>query len=205
MTPSQRTRFYFPAWGDAAKRRGWLMMEGRLLADLAAPLWLAPEHPLTDLLPQIHAHARALAADAGRAPKPDDLRHGCTIALLGRNKSSNSFTNAEVDRHVALFRLLAAPDDLNALRAFLEPEHAQRLRYLRACRLLATDSYILAIARDKFGPPDFEPPFWENLRLPHLSQLLLTLRHRQPTKHQPATPEPEPELYPEMERAGEPF
>jgi len=205
MTPKESRRFYFPAWGDAAKRRGWLMMDGRLLADLAARLWLPPEHPLTDLLPMIHTHARALAADAGRAPKPDDLRHACHLVALGRDLSSKRMASAQTDRVVALFRLIADPENLAHLTAWAEPDEAPRRRYVRACRLLATDAYILAIARDKFGPHDFEPPFWEQLCLPHLAQLLLTLRHRQPTKHQPATPEPEPELYPEMERAGEPF
>lgn len=185
MTPAQQRRFYFPAWQDAAKRRGWLMMEGRLMADLDAPLWLPPEHPLTDLLPLIHQHARTRAAAAGHAPQPDDLRHACTIAALGRDKSSTRFTNAETDRLVALFRLIADPENLAHLTAWAEPEQATRRRYLRACRELATDAYILAIARDKFGPGEFEPPFWENLRLPHLAQLLLTLRHRHPTKHQP--------------------
>lgn len=178
MTPAQQRRFYFPAWQDAARRRGWVMMEGRLIADLDARLWLPPEHPLTDLLPQIHAHARTLASADQRAVKPDDLRHACHLVALGHNQSSKRLTNTETDRVVALFRLIADPDSLTHLTAWAEPEQAQRRRYVRACRLLATDAYILAIARDKFGPGDFDPPWWENLRLPHLANLLLTLRTR---------------------------
>lgn len=185
MTPNQQRRLYFPAWQDAARKRGWVLIERRLLADLDAPHWLPPEHPLSELLPEIHAHARTLATAAGRAVKPDDLRHACHRAALGHDRSSKQLTNPETDRVVALFRLIADPENLAYLTAWAEPEIAQRRRYVAACRHLAEDAYILAIARDKFGPGDFEPPFWEGLRLPHLAQLLLTLRHRPAGRRQP--------------------
>ena len=178
MTPAQQRRFYFPAWQDAARRRGWLMMDGRLMADLDAPLWLPIEHPLTDLLPAIHARARELASAEHRAPQPNDLRHACHHVALGRDLSSKRMNSSQTDRVVALFRLIADPENLAPLTAWAEPDASKCRRYVRACRLLATDAYILAIARDKFCPGDFEPPFWESLRLPHLAQLLLTLRNR---------------------------
>lgn len=178
MTPTQQRRLYFPAWGDAARARGWVMAGRRLVADLAAPVEFPDTHPLSVLLPAIHEHAQNLAIANHRAIRPDDLRHACHVAILGRDRSSTALNNRELDRVLDLFRLLADPENLDRIRAIEDPDHAQRLRYVAGIRARVTDAYALAIARDKFGPADFDGTFWERLEIAHLAQLHLTILNR---------------------------
>jgi len=202
MTPLQSRRLYFPAWGRAAKRRGWILHEGRLLADLDAPLWLPADHDLTTLLPVIHTRARELAAATRRAVLPDDLRHACGIIVTGKNLSSTRFTSEQTNRAVALFNLLSDPENMAFIAAWSDPDTAARASYIHTISTHATEAYTVKIARDKFSPRDFDGTFWQKLPTPFLYQLMLTIRKRQPTRRL-APPAPEPA--PEMETAGQPF
>ena len=71
------------------------------------------------------------------------------------------------DRVLAELNAILHPDNLNAQ---LRQVNMPRIRLIHAIRQLQDEPYILAIARDKFARSD-----WENLPLPQLHQLRMTL------------------------------
>ena len=89
--------------------------------------------------------------------RPDADRHALHLAALGYECSSKRFTNAEFDKVLAEFRAVSDPANLGAqLRQQRQPktrllwkiEHEQR-----ACLAIYVEdaeSYIMALARDKF-------------------------------------------------------
>lgn len=185
MTPNQQRRFYFPLWNAAANHHGWIMIKGRLIAPRPESDSGATE--VEQLIASIWAHAETLAQKAHRAITADDLRHACHIVALGKDKSSADITSKELDRLADLFRLLAQPDSIDLMRAWLEPEIGQRKRQVLAIRRYAatitggnefqTEPYICKIAEAKFGAR-FRNPFWEDLDLRDLTQLAITLSER---------------------------
>jgi hypothetical protein len=170
VTPKQRTRFYFPAWNATAKAHHWRTSEGRLIGQ-RLDCWSNPK--LNEVYQRIWNLAEQWAAAERRALRPDDFRHACHVVALGRDKSSANLTNDELDRVVALFGLLADPDDLRATMAWLSPNEARRKRMLWWIRNHCVESYVVAICREKFGAD--EPA---TLRFDQLHQLHMTLRHR---------------------------
>lgn len=195
MTDAQKFRFYLPPWRDCVKANRWHMEKGRLCgAGLEAPA------ALTELA-QVVTFARQLAATAHRGPLVNDLRHGCHIVALGRDKSSKEFTNAELDRVESLFRLLTDPDDINARLDWEDPTRAAKRRQLWFIRNAAPAAYVRAIARDKFGTAD-----WENLTVAQLKFLAMTLANRRNRKAGTSNAEPRTSnLEPEVPAENCPF
>jgi hypothetical protein len=169
MTPAQR-QLYFRTWGACAKARGWTARDGRE-ADSA---WFAAAPDLVELHTQVWNEAGALAALEGRDVSADDLRHACH-RVAGAPPSSAKLSNADLDRVLALFRLLADPDDLDAMLAWENPEASEAKRLLWAIRRLAPEAYTRALASDRFHTKN-----WEALPVGDLRQLALTLRLRKP-------------------------
>ncbi len=168
MTEAQQRRYYFPNW-NSAFNANWrrekcrvLKLEGRIEGD-----WVR----------KVEALAQQIALQHHRAPTADDLRHACHALALGRDKSSADLDNREVDRVVTLFRLLADPDDLDAVTNWDYPEIAARKRLVYAINSAAPHAYIDTICRGKFSQI-YEPPFWEDLPIGALRHLALTLRNR---------------------------
>jgi len=88
----------------------------------------------------------------------DKFRHELHIRALGRDKSSSSFTNADLDRVLAVFRAISQPANLNAqlrqqhqarTRLLKKIEHQQRL--LKALGIANPVAYVSAILRDRFA------------------------------------------------------
>lgn len=104
-----------------------------------------------------------------------ELRHGCHRVALGGDKSAKALTNAEADRVVALFNLIASPEDLDAMLAWEHPEAGAVKRLAWAIEHLAPAAYVEAVASDKFGTRA-----WRSLPEASLRQLALTLRNRKP-------------------------
>ena len=110
VTPNQQ-QLYFRAWGACAKARGWTTADGRA-ADRA---FFAAAPEIAQLHEQVWAWADGLAQQHGRDVTADHLCHACHGVALGVDKSSKLFTNAELDRVLALFAVLTDPDDLTAV------------------------------------------------------------------------------------------
>ncbi|HOQ48170.1 MAG TPA: hypothetical protein PLH97_10995 [Verrucomicrobiota bacterium] len=175
MTNGQKYKFYFPAWNACCQANGWHTSDGFATVD-ESRLSEEGRKVLT------FARQRALMRDgvkllAAQPVKLDDLRHGAHWVALGRDKSSEDLTNAEVDRVVALFQVLTDPDDLGARLkwdAYLrgeDPGEVKRLDW--SIRHAAPDAYVRTIAADKFGTRA-----WEHLNVNQKRQLAITLTER---------------------------
>lgn len=171
MTERQQKRFYFPNW-NAAFNANWRREKSRVLA--------VENRIESEWVRKVETLAQQLALQQHRAPVADDLRHACHVVAISRDKSSHDLSNAELDRVVTLFKLLANPDDLDAVMSWQHPENAERKRLVYAIKTAAPHAYIDDICRDMFAPI-YEPPFWEDLPIASLRHLSVTLKHRKAT------------------------
>jgi hypothetical protein len=180
MTPRQ-TSAYWRAWGRVVRANRWSMLQGVLhpqatlaTSDIHALVWQAAE-------------ARAAAKTA--PVTADDLRHGCHIAALGRDKSSKDLgTGRDITRLFALFRLLQNPDDIAARIEWGDTAGAadSRRRMIHRIRTAAPQAYTLQICRDRFASVLRESD-WESLPLPALRQLVMILAQRTENFRRPIT------------------
>jgi len=176
MTEKQQRRLYFPAWGKCAAANDWRMQKGRLVADLAQQREevLAWDEPARTAMLNVLDYAEQLAMQEHRAVTADDLRHGCNlVATAGRKSGSGDLRNREVNRVVALFRLLHEPGDLDCIMAWLNPEESDRKSLASFIRRLAPEATLTAIARNAFGTI-----FWEDLDAQKLRWLLGQVKKR---------------------------
>jgi len=186
MTSAQRKRYYFPAWQKCAAALGWRMRKARLEADLPTQYAQAEAEtghsalcnphsaiacsPGWDMRLQVIAIAQSVARQSHRAVTADDLRHACNlVAADGKATSSDRLTHRQITRAVQLFNLLADPDDLAAVNAWLHPEDAERLdliRYMerRPAKILAA---YRAIADNRWGSIDWKTRGLDDLRWLH--------------------------------------
>ena len=93
------------------------------------------------------------------------------MAAIGKVGSSKTLTNAQFDRVLGLFRLLADPT-VGSVVAFDDDEAGVRRRYLWVIRQAAM-GYWRRIANDRFGHADLDRLATEQLR-----QLSMTVRSR---------------------------
>jgi hypothetical protein len=175
MTLNQKFKFYFPAWNDCCQANSWRMEKKRLVID---------ESRITEEGRKVLTLARQRAQMANRPTAVDDMRHGAHILALGRDKSSEHLTNAEVDRVVTLFRLLQDPEDLDAVMKWQsyqrgeDPGEIKRLDY--AIGHAAPDAYVRQICADRFGTR-----MWEDLEKSQKRQLAMTLKERNKSFRKP--------------------
>jgi len=106
MTEAQKFKFYFPAWNRCVRANGWFTQAGAAVVD---------EARLNEEGRKVLTLARQIGAARQHRPTIDHLRHAAHIVALGRDKSSEHLTNAEVDKVVCLFNLLANPNNLTAI------------------------------------------------------------------------------------------
>lgn len=184
MTSAQAKALYWPAWARVASVHGWKTARGRLIGQ-RRPAFGGPV--VDGLYQRIWNTAQALAENAVRAPLPDDFRHACHIIALGQDVSSLRLSNAQLDRVVALLRLLADPDDVEAMMLWSSPEDSDRRRIIWRIRRAAPLAYIDSICRDRFGPR-YTPPNWEELPIACLRDLVRTLSSRTERFAEPIPP-----------------
>lgn len=170
MTPKALSKYYFPAWQAAAKAHGWENRYTLLLA-VRYEFWVSAG--LDPVYQQIWRIAEQHAKEAHRATAPNDFRHACHLVALGKDKSSTTLTNDETDRVVALFKLLADPEDLDALLNWQNSTEPRRRRILWWIKHQCQESYVVAVCREKFGCDDPR-----SLDFGRLQQLHITLRNR---------------------------
>lgn len=189
MTPAQKFHFYFPAWNACVKANGWHMRGGMVQFDGGR---------LTEEGVKMVTFARQRALMAKRPMSIDDFRHGAHWLALGRDKSSEHLTNAEVDRVVALFRLLANPDDLGARMKWdaytrgEDPGAVQRVDWF--IRQAAPAAYTAKVSLDMCGTRD-----WESLPIAKKNVLARALKQRnasfrKPVQRRDAEPQRHAEL-----------
>lgn len=188
MTHLQKTKFYFPAW-NRAFRSNWRRLNGRIepLEDRVECLIRErPDAPMINLTSKVESHAAARALQHHRAVTADDLRHACHVVALGRDKSSDDLTNAELERVVHLFRLLA--DTV----AFYNPEEDTRRRLIWFLEKKVKRQYLESVCLSEYQTRNFR-----SLSTDRLHNLVRTLKHRPNAELTPApAAAPDPELVP---------
>jgi hypothetical protein len=119
---------------------------------------------------------------AVRQAKPDADRHTLHAEALGRDKSSNAFDNADLDKVLGVFRAISRPADVNAqIRQLNQP----RIRSMHRLQELTTElgvhfgnqfraeSYVVVICQNKF-----HQNFFTELSDRELQQLVMTVENR---------------------------
>ncbi len=180
MTTRQQRFLYFPAWRRALAA-GWAKRDGVLFPRPA----LQPAQ--RDLVEQIHTQASSHVARQYRGVDADDLRHAAHVVAIGRDKSSAQLTNAETDRVLALCRVIANPDDIQAILDWENRSGPDRRRLLWVIEHgPAPEAYVQTVANGKFGTADLR-----KLSTPQLLMLATTLSARYRAKRQEeAVPQP---------------
>jgi hypothetical protein len=181
MTEKQQKRFYFPKWNEVCRANCWKTESGKLKAEID------PENG-SDWVKKVWRFARQLAATSCRGVTLDDLRHGAHIVALGHDKSSETMTNAELDKVMVVFRLLIDETDLDASMEFSNPEAGERRRQKYFIEHAAPEAYIDAVCKGKFAKV-YQSPFWEDLPLWALRDLSRTLANRRASWHAPTKAE----------------
>ena len=206
MTEAQQKRFYFPLWREVQNANNWHMIKGRLMPE-GARVETFGRAEADRLYQAVWIAAEALALENHRAVTADDLRHACSVVALnppppplkgqGANHlihdfhlpsvqsaksvdspiSSKELTSKQLNRVAALFRVLIDPDNLDYIIAWDHPEKADAASIVAQLKKLADEPYINKIATDRFRRL-FTPPFWEDLPLSQLKQLLWTVKNR---------------------------
>jgi hypothetical protein len=177
VTPLQRTRLYFPAWGKAFAAN-WSRASGRVVP-------VSPQ-PGGDWARKIEVLAEQSAAAEFRAASVDDYRHASHVVGLGRAKSSKALSNADLDRVLNLFRLLQDADQLAPAMALADPSTDERRRLLWAVSKCGfAQPYIETVCRATQGTSE-----WQSLSNRSLGLLVATLRKRQASRQAAAAKRP---------------
>jgi hypothetical protein len=184
MTPNQRL-FYFKLWQKVAQAHDWIMVQRRLLGRREEKFGREESSRLYNA---IWDAAEILAQNNHRSVTADDLRHACHLVAIFPQKaaskqklapiSSKDISNKQLDRVIALFRVLINPNDIAASIAWSDPSVGEKQRLIYVIKNAAPLAYIDSICRDKFGLL-YTSPFYEDLELNELRQLAMTLRNRQ--------------------------
>jgi len=185
MSPAQN-KLYLRRWGAVCRALNWRMAKGRLhpAAVLAGS---APRE-------QVAAAAAARALQHHRATTADDLRHGCHVVALGRDKSHKDFSNRDFDAVLTLWGdgrsvrgLLLDADDLGSEVHRAHPELKTRERHLHFLRNDCLGGYVVSESERIF-----KTKHWEALATDKLAALSNHLRNRPHClKVQPATTDPD--------------
>lgn len=170
MTPSQKFTLYLPAWGRVVSTHEWRMRQRRLVGQRRES-WGGPA--TSEIYARTWQHAETLARRDCRAVRPDDLRHGVHVAALGRDLSSTDLRDAQLDRVLVALRLLADPEDLDAMIAWEHPEQGERKRRAWWLANRCHPVYVARVAADMFGVAD-----WTTLTDHQVGILYGRLKHR---------------------------
>ncbi len=196
MTYLQTKRLYWPAWARVVRAHGWRMKLSRMPA-APRPDWgigVAAEQ-----YHQVIVAAQQRALDHARSITPDDLRHACHQVALGRDRSSRDFSNAELDRVLALFRLLADDADLSAVVELSHPEvSAQRRVEFAFGRYFP--GYVAFLCHARFGTRD-----WRAISAAQQRDLLRLLRLRKNALRRSISPAAVASQSPILDPANAPF
>jgi len=169
MTSAQRTSFYFPIWNQTCKALGWRMTDGRLdLGDMDA---------LNAHSQKVIAAGKRLAHQWARSATLDDLRHGVTIVVLGKDKPTNNLTTREVDQVTAFMKLMREETNLAADATIDHPETSHREAIIATIHRLRIPRAVLDDHCRHYFPDSYDGRNWDQLPLPQLRGLVQAMKH----------------------------
>jgi hypothetical protein len=116
--------------------------------------------------------ARRLAAEEHRAVTVDDLRHATHLVACDRDIGHMKMSNRELNRWKWLARLLADPDDLEAMVHWQNPGMDERAG-MEARVASVPGAMVAAICRNAFGTGE-----WRGLSDQDLKALVVILSNR---------------------------
>lgn len=213
LTGSQLTLHwgYKIGWAKVCHSNDWRMEKGRLAADAA-------KSDFSQWHEKVWAFAQLIARQEGRAVKVDDLRKGCYMLALGKDKSLTKFENKDLDRVLPVFRLMIDPDDLDAVQKHLAfqahdaakkererckrmgiPDEApelpddpgERLRLVNSIKARAPEAFILKISKERF-----HTIYWEEMEMADMRRLNWMINERRGRYYAPVKRQPDPENCP---------
>lgn len=189
MTRAEKKRFFFPAWNRAAESHGWVLRGGRLAGKRLEVFGPGHRSEINVEYQKVWNAAEQFSATAHRAVQPSDLRHGCYVAALRRDKKTDDLFHKEVTRVVNLFKVLADPDDLDAVLDYFHPVNQERKELVWWLENKATAGWPADLAEDIYGTRD-----WPSLETWQLRALRGTIRDRKNgvAEHSVSTSENEP-------------
>jgi hypothetical protein len=163
MTEKQQKRFFFPIWTAHCRAVGWREVRGMLLLG---------EKKLNRFGLQVYDAAVNRAAANHRAPTLSDLRHGCIIVALGRDKDTLKLNTKEIDTVVDLLAQVKNEADIGADLRRSNPEHYDReALVIKINKLNIPFAEIEMVCQRSFAPV-YNSPFYEDLPLPNLRALV---------------------------------
>jgi hypothetical protein len=174
MTEKQLKFFYLPAW-RRAWALNWVGRKGVVSRQEGAECMITEVagEALVDYLAKVEGVAAGLAAERGCKADERVFRHACHLIALGHTRSAKELPNREVERVVWLFRLLADPEDLDAVVGYFNPENDARKHYLWFLEKRCVGSYVALIAGREFGTANLH-----ELSNEQLHDLVRTLKNR---------------------------
>jgi hypothetical protein len=162
MTPKQET-LHWRSWNAVVRANVWKMRRG-VLAEEA-------RRDGNEELRKVWVLADQIARKHYRAVTPDDLRHATYCVAAGRDVSHADLTNKEFNRVLALWEVLASPDDLGAQMDWENPERRERRGLVNFIQKKAPgEAYVIAISTRKHGARD-----WRSLPIQELRNLSMTI------------------------------
>jgi hypothetical protein len=165
MTDSQRKFFYFPAWSACAKANAWREERGRLVADLDGQRADRIAAPAFEERVKVIELAEQFAQREHRAVKADDLRHACNyVASAGKTTHVEDLDNRATTMAVRLFRLLADPDNLEAVMVWLNPAEADRRDYADYMARTTNEAVLIAISKNAWETSNWRDQSLDQLR-----------------------------------------
>lgn len=169
MTIKQE-KLYWKLWWRVCHVNDWRFFKGRIVPDA--------QRDTSDHHVAVWQCAGALAGEAHRSVTADDLRHGCHVHAIGRDRPHKELNpRTECSRVFTLFKLLIEPTDLDAQMDWQDPARDERRVLIVGIKRMAPFAYIDTVCKSKF-PEDYVSPFWEDLELSQLRQLRVTLESR---------------------------
>jgi len=175
MTEKQAT-YYWRLWSRVCHVNDWRFLKGRVAPDAQRD---TSKHHVA-----VWQCAETRARQNHRSVTADDLRHGCHIHAIGRDKGHIDLEpRRECSRVFTLFKLLIEPNDLDAIMNWEDPGRDERRVLIVGIKRMAPFAYIDQVCKGKF-PDDYTSPFWEDLEIGQLRQLRVTLESRRRRKLQ---------------------
>jgi hypothetical protein len=168
MTEKQES-LYWRLWSRVCHVNDWRFLKGRVLP--------AAQRDTSEHHVAVWRCAGALAGEAHRSVTADDLRHGCHVHAIGRDRPHLELhPRTECSRVFTVFKLLIEPTDLDAQMDWADPMRDEKRVLIVGIKRIAPFAYIDQVCKGKFS--DYTSPFYEDLEIGQLRQLRVTLESR---------------------------
>lgn len=147
---------YWRRWNACVRANHWRMAGGRLDERAAGP-------DRSETHADVWRAAEQIALRKHRAVIADDLRHGCHVVALGRDKSHTKLSNREFDKVLTLWGderdckgLLIEPLHLGSEIHNANPDIKSRRRHLHFLTHECLGGYVASECERIYGTKDFE-------------------------------------------------